>query len=74
MGWDGGGPDHGADLLWLQGAESGAPAHTPSPPHLPPVPSSSAEAAVLSTSSFSAALGDASPADLPHGRPKFLQP
>lgn len=51
----------GKTLLQLQGAGSGAPAR----PRL--VPSSSARAAVLSTSSFSATLEGASPADLPRG-------
>ena len=51
----------GKTLLQLQGAGSGAPAR----PRL--VPSSSARAAVLSTSSFIATLEGSSPADLPRG-------
>lgn len=56
------GLDCGEDWLLPQGAGSGAPARPPS------VPSSSAGAAVLSTSSFGAALEGASPADLPPGQ------
>lgn len=73
MGWWRSGP-WGRSAVAAGSRIWGPSPHPLPPPHLPPVPSSSAEAAVLSTSSFSAALGDASPADLPHGRPKFLQP